>query len=68
MAKDAKGVFDAFASYYNTVKAFKEWGIKSYVVDPQLKEITTKDGVIYILPEMERVVKSIIEATKENTQ
>lgn len=66
--KDAKGIFDAFYSYYNVVNTFKNLGIKSYAVDPDLKEIFVKDGVIHILPEMERVVKSILESTKENSQ
>lgn len=47
-----------------TKKAFRAWGITSYVVDPDLQELKVENGAIHILPEMEETVKALI---MENT-
>ena len=54
-------IFNAFDSYRNTQKALKERGVKWYTVDPELKEIRIEGETIYILPEMEAVIKSMLE-------
>lgn len=58
-------VFSDLDNWESTKKAFNAWGITTYIVDPDLKELRVEGNVIYILPEMESTVRELL---KENTQ
>ena len=55
-------------NWEETKKAFKAWGIKSYAVDPNLKELRIEEGALYILPEMETVVSELLKEITHEQQ
>lgn len=63
---DAKELFNGFDSWQRIVKAFKEWNITSYTVEPNCKEFRVENGVFYIPPEAELVVSEILKEVYRN--